>query len=127
MTTPSGKGLLESLTTLTTTLVAVAHTRLDLLVTDLDEDRAHFLALLVLTQALLFCVGIGVVLTTITLVVAFWDSYRLQVLGGMAATFLGAGVILWAIARHKVRTRPRLFAGSLAELRKDHEQLEERR
>lgn len=38
-----GKGLLESLTTLAATLVAIAHTRLDLLSTDIEEGREHLL------------------------------------------------------------------------------------
>jgi len=46
--TPGGsKGLLESLTTLAATLVAIAHTRLDLLSADVEEERAHVLSLLV--------------------------------------------------------------------------------
>ncbi|MBS1132667.1 MAG: hypothetical protein H6R16_3669, partial [Proteobacteria bacterium] len=38
------KGLLESLTTLAATLVAIAHTRLDLLSSDLEEEREHLLS-----------------------------------------------------------------------------------
>ena len=76
----ANKGLLESLTTLAATLVAIAHTRLDLLSADLEEDREHLLSLLVLTLAALFCLGVGVVLAAILLVVAFWDTHRLVVL-----------------------------------------------
>jgi uncharacterized membrane protein YqjE len=40
--TPGGsKGLLESLTILAGTLVTIAHTRLDLLSADLEEERAR--------------------------------------------------------------------------------------
>jgi uncharacterized membrane protein YqjE len=53
------KGLLESLTMLAATLVAIAHTRLDLLSTDLEEERAHLFSLLVLALAALFCLGVG--------------------------------------------------------------------
>ena len=73
-TSGGSKGLLESLTILAGTLVAIAHTRLDLLSVDLEEERAHLLSLLVLTLAALFCLGIGVVLVTILIVVAFWDT-----------------------------------------------------
>jgi uncharacterized membrane protein YqjE len=67
-------GLLGSLTTLAATLVAIAHTRLDLLSSDLEEERAHVLSLLVLALAALFFLGIGVLLATLLLVVAFWDT-----------------------------------------------------
>ena len=119
----ASKGLLESLTTLAATLVAIAHTRLDLLSADLEEDREHLLSLLVLTLAALFCLGVGVVLATILLVVAFWDTQRLLVLGSLAGCFLAAGIAAWMFAMHKARTKPRVFAASLSELLKYRQQL----
>jgi len=125
--TPGGsKGLLESLTILAGTLVAIAHTRLDLLSADLEEERAHLFSLLVLTLAALLCLGIGVVLGTILLVVAFWDTHRLLALGALAGFFLVVGMAVWAFTLHKARTKPRLFAASLSELFKDRQQLTSR-
>ncbi len=117
------KGLLDSLTTLAATLVAIAHTRLDLLSTDLEEEREHLLSLLVLTLAALFCLGVGVVLAAILLVVAFWDTHRLLVLGALTGFFLAAGMAAWGYATHRARTKPKLFAGSLSELFKDGQHL----
>jgi len=125
--TPGGsKGLLESLTILAGTLVAIAHTRLDLLSVDLEEERAHLFSQLVLTLAALLCLGIGVVLATTLLVVAFWDTHRLLALGALAGFFLVIGMGVWAFALHKARTKPRLFAASLSELFKDRQQLTSR-
>lgn len=118
-----GKGLLESLSALVATLVAMAHTRLDLLSTDLEEEREHLLSLLVLSLTAMFCLGVGVVLVTILLVVAFWDTNRLLVLGGLAGVFLAVGAAAWGYARHRAKTKPRLFAASLSELLKDRKQL----
>jgi uncharacterized membrane protein YqjE len=120
------KGLLESLTILAGTLVAIAHTRLDLLSVDLEEERAHLFSLLALTLAALFCLGIGVVLATILLVVAFWDTHRLLALGALAGFYLVIGMGVWAFVLHKARTKPRLFAASLSELFKDRQQLTSR-
>jgi uncharacterized membrane protein YqjE len=125
-TSGGSKGLLESLTTLAGTLVAIAHTRLDLLSADLEEERAQLLSLLVLTLAALFCLGIGVVLVTILLVVAFWDTHRLLALGALAGLYLVIGMGVWVFALHKARTKPRLFAASLSELFKDRQQLTSR-
>ncbi|HSJ47575.1 MAG TPA: phage holin family protein [Gammaproteobacteria bacterium] len=118
-----GKGLLESLTTLAATLVGIAHTRLDLLSTDLEEEREHMFSLVVLALVALFCLGIGVVLATILLVVAFWDTHRLLVLGTLTGFFLVMSFAMWAFALHKVRSKPRLFAASLSELEKDRQEL----
>lgn len=123
--TPGGsKGLLESLTVLATTFVAIAHTRLELLSTDLEEERAHLLSLLVLTLAALFCLGAGVMLAAILLVAVFWDTHRLLVLGSLAGFFLAVGYATWRFAMHKAKSRPRPFAASLLELLKDRQQLD---
>ena len=122
-TSGGSKGLLESLTTLGATLVAIVHTRLNLLSADLEEDREHLLSLLVLTLVALFCLGVGVVLASILLVVAFWDTHRLLVLGALAGFFLTSGITAWMYAMHKARTKPRVFAASLSELLKDRQQL----
>jgi uncharacterized membrane protein YqjE len=71
----------------------------------------------------LFCLGIGVLLTTLFLVVAFWDTYRLPVLGTLAGLFLLAGIVAWRIGLHKTQAKPRFFAASLSELLKDRQQL----
>lgn len=122
--TPGGsRGLLDSLTTLAATLVAIVHTRLDLLSTDLEEGREHLLSLLVLALAGLFFIGVGVVLAAILLVAAFWDTHRLLALGTLAGFFLAVGIGAWGFAMHKARTKPRLFAASMSELLKDRQQL----
>ncbi len=122
-TSGESKGLLGSLTTLAATLVAIAHTRLNLLSTDLEEEREHIFSLLVLALAALFFLGVGVVLAAMLLVVAFWDTHRLLVLGMLAGFFLTVGVAAWGFAMHKIRTKPRLFTASLSELFKDQQQL----
>lgn len=119
---PAG-GLFESLKTLSVSLVNIVHTRLVLLSTDVAEERAHLTTLLVLMLVALFCLGVGVVLLAILLVVAFWESHRLVALGGLTGIFLIAGVGVGWLAMHKIRTRPQLFEASLAELSKDRQHL----
>lgn len=121
-----GKGLLNSLGTLATTLTAVVQTRLELLSADLEEDREHWLSLLALALTALFCLGVGVVLATILLVVVFWDTQRLLVLGICAGLFLSGGIAAWLFAMRKIKTKPRIFAASLLELSKDRQQLASR-
>jgi uncharacterized membrane protein YqjE len=116
-------GLLDSLTTLAASLVAMAHTRLALMSSDLEEERAYFFSLLVLAQVALFCLGLGVLLATLLIVVVFWDSYRLWVLGVLTGLFLAAGIAAWRSALHLTRTKPRFFAASMSELLKDRQQL----
>jgi uncharacterized membrane protein YqjE len=53
-------GLLNSLTMLAGSLVGILHTRLELLSTDLEEDREHLLSLLILSLISLFSLMVGV-------------------------------------------------------------------
>jgi len=119
----TSRGLLDSVSMLAATLVAMTHTRLDLLSSDLEEDRAHWLSLLVFALVALFCLGVGVVLATLLLVVAYWDSHRLLVLATLAGLFLAAGLAAWGIALRKAKSKPKLFAASLSELLKDRQHL----
>lgn len=116
-------GLFDSLKTLSISLVGIVHTRLELLSTDIAEEREHLITLLVLVLLALFCLGVGVVLLAMLIVVAFWESHRLLALGGVTGLFLIASAGMAWLALHKTRTRPRLFAASLAELSKDRQHL----
>ena len=116
-------GLVDSLTATAATLVAMAHTRLDLLSTDLEEERQHFVSFTMLALCAFFCFGVGVVLLVALLVFAFWDSQRLLAIGLLALMFLGGGAAALLAARRKATEKPRLFASSLAEFRKDRQEL----
>lgn len=117
------EGLFESLKTLSVSLVSIVHTRLELLSTDVAEEREQLTSFLVLVLVALGCLGVGLVLLAMLVVVAFWDTHRLLALSGMTGLFLMAGIGLGWFALHRVRTKPRLFEASLAELSKDRQQL----
>ena len=116
-------GLLHSLKSLSTTLIAIVYNRLDLLSTDMEEARERLLSLLVLTFISLFCLCLGMVLMAMLVVVVFWDTHRLLALSALTSFFLMAGTILSVIAIRTLRNMPRVFASSLTELSKDQEQL----
>ena len=116
-------GLFESLKTLSVSLLSIVQTRLELLSTDVAEEREHLTSFLVLVLVALGCLGVGVVLLAILIVVVFWETHRLVALAGLTGLFLTAAVGLGWFALHRVRTKPSLFEASLAELSKDLQQL----
>jgi len=126
--TGSGRSgaLLDSVKVLAGTLLAMAHTRLELLSTEIEEQRAWLGSMLVWTLVALFCAGVGVVLTTLFVVVALWDTHRLLALGIPAILFLLGGALAWLAVLGKARAQPRLFAASLGELSKDRKELTSR-
>ncbi len=121
-----GNGLIDSLATLATTFVAILHTRLELLSTDIEEEREHILSLVKLSLIALFCMMLGMLLIAVLLIVALWDTYRLAAIGSLAGFFIVSGFIAWYMAKRKAKAKPRLFSASLLELRKDREKIEAR-
>lgn len=118
----SNDGLLGSLKRLTNTCIGIVHTRLELLSTDLEEGRERLISLLAMTFVALFCLCFGMVLLAILIVVLFWDTHRLLVLSLLTGLFIVTGGIIGALAIRALKSMPRMFEASLAELVKDHQE-----
>jgi len=119
-------GLFDSLKMLTATLIAIVHTRLELLSTELGEERVRLSSMLLWALVALFCAGLGVVLATLFVVLALWDTHRLLALGIPAILFLLGATLAWLVVWGKARSKPRLFAATLTELSKDRKELTSR-
>src|SRR4030042_1371927 len=119
-------GLFDSLKVLMATLIAIAHTRLELLSTELEEERVRLSSMVVWALVALFCAGLGVVLATLFVVLALWDTHRLLALGIPAILFFLRAALAWLVVRGKARAKPRLFAASLTELSQDRKALTSR-
>ena len=117
------RGLFDSIKTLTATLLAIAQTRLELLATELEEERLRLTSILVWTFVALFCGGCGVIFIAMVFVVTLWDTNRLLAVGIPAIVFLLGAALAWLIVLSKTKAKTRLFAASLAELGKDRDRL----
>ena len=119
-------GLFDSLKAFLATLLDVAHTRVELISTEVEEQFARLVSLLVWGLVALFFAFTAVILSAIAVIVVFWDSNRGLAAAGLAAVFVISAVVavLGFIARAKAR--PRLFVASLEELTKDRDQLNSR-
>lgn len=118
MATPDG-GLFASVRQLLATGVETLRVRLELLSTEVEQEKLRLfdavlwagLALLLLGMGLLFLCGLVVVL--------LWEQHRLLALGALAVLFLGAGFWVLQQARARLRAPGGLFATSVAELESD--------
>jgi uncharacterized membrane protein YqjE len=117
-------GLLESLKRLAGTVLAIVQTRIELLSNEFEDERLRIRQMLLYGSFALFCFGLSIMLLTVFIVVAFWDNYRLLVLGGMTMLFFVAGLLSWLALRRVVREKTKLFSTSLAELQNDRDHLE---
>jgi uncharacterized membrane protein YqjE len=119
----ASSGVLASLRGFAATAIAITHTRLQLLASELEEQRIRAVHLVILGAVAFFCGAVGVLLVSAWIVIALWDQYRLLTLGLLAAAyFVGCAVALLRL-KARLLERPRLFASSLAELRRDEELL----
>lgn len=121
--TAASSGLLASVRKLSATVVALLQTRLELLSTEAEEHIVRLGRLCAYAAVALFLLMLGVMGATLFIVVLFWDTHRLVTIGLLTLFYLGAGIAAAWHARREARAQPRLFASSLAELAKDHQQL----
>ena len=115
----SAEGLLGSLKSLSSLVVAIAHNRLNLLSTDLEIARERTVSVLMMVLVALFCLCFGALLLALFVVVIFWDTHRLIALGSVTGLFLLiGGIYLWRVLR-ALKRMPATFEASLTELAKD--------
>lgn len=114
---------MESLKRMAGTLLATFQTRLELLSSEIEEERWNIKLMLLYGSIALFFFGLAILLLTIFIVVLLWDSYRLPVLGGFIVLYLVAGLLAWNALRRVAGERSKLFSASLAALSDDRDQL----
>src|SRR4051812_28586071 len=101
------------------TVVAMVGTRLELAAVEFQEDARRLLGYLAWTLLAVFLASCALLFVALSVVVLFWDSFRLQAVGGIAVLFgLGAALILMKV-RAGMNAQAPLFASTLAELRSD--------
>lgn len=116
-------GLLGSARRVLAAVLDIAHTRLQLASTELEEERLRLTELMLWAALALFFLFVGVVLTALLVVVLLWDDHRELALALLSAGFLGSAALAGFIGMRKARSRPPLFAATLAELKRDREAL----
>jgi uncharacterized membrane protein YqjE len=120
-------GLFKSLANLVATVIAIAQTRVELLTTELQEEIHRAAEILVWTLVALLAAAMGLFLTALVIIFVFWDTHRVLASVIVASSFFAIALTALAMLRARVRNRPRLLEGTLAELAKDREQLKRRR
>jgi uncharacterized membrane protein YqjE len=117
MSEPSG--LMESLKRMTGTLLVIFQTRLDLLSSEIEEERLNIEQTLLFASIAFFFFGLAILLLTIFIVVLFWDNYRLPVLAGFIVMYFAAGLLAWMALRNVSGKKSKLFSASHAALSDD--------
>jgi len=117
-------GLFASLRRLAGTMAGIVLVRLELLGTELEQEKLRLVSALWLAVAALMLLWLALVLFVGLIVLLLWDGYRLAAVGGLALLLAGTGG--WLLHRARQRLAPPAggaFALSLAELRRDRDSL----
>jgi uncharacterized membrane protein YqjE len=106
------------------TFVAVAHTRAELLTTELQQEIQHAASILLWSLVALLFASLSVLMIAITVLIVFWDTHRVLAAVLISASFVAfaAGTALYARAR--VRAKPRFLSATLNELKRDRDMLD---
>lgn len=118
--------LFASLRRLLATVVSIAHTRIELFTTELQEEIHRAATIVLWSLVALFFASLGVLLLALTILIAFWDGPRLLVAGLICAAFLLTALLTALRVRRLLQSRPSLLAATLEELQRDREALERR-
>lgn len=120
---PGTSGLFASVRDLLETALAITHTRLELVTTEIEEELHRVAEILVWTFVVVFFAGLTTLMLAIVIVVAFWEEHRLLAASLTTLGFLAmTGIALWVV-RGKARARPKLLEATIEEIRRDREAL----
>ncbi|MDO9237911.1 MAG: phage holin family protein [Aquabacterium sp.] len=115
--------LMSSLQGLTATLVAIFQTRLELLATEVEEEKQRMLAVLGWGAVAVLMGTVACVFLAGFITVLLWDSHPLLALGGLTLAFALMCAGAWRRVNAIVHTPGGVLAASLAELQADHDAL----
>jgi uncharacterized membrane protein YqjE len=100
------------------TLHDTARNRLELFLVELKEESLRQFQIQVLIAVALICAWMVLLIVTLILVVVFWDTHRLLVLGLLAAAYAVGAAVAWRKVNALLRDwRP--FSATLDEFEKD--------
>jgi uncharacterized membrane protein YqjE len=113
--------LREWLGTVSQALLDLDHTRLLLLVVELQEEKLRGLRLIFWLSLALALALSGLIIGLVALSILLWSTAGLAGLASLALpTLVGSAGILWKI-RRQIEKGTLPFAGTIAEFRKDRE------
>ena len=123
---PRDESLTASLHRFSQSLLGSLSTRLEILSTELGEERLNLTTLALVALTVLFCLQVGLTFAILFLVLVVAPEQRPLAVGVAALVMLlgAGGGALWL--RGWLKSRPPLFATTVAELRKDRDRLKGR-
>lgn len=114
----SKPGVWASLKRMLDTMLAAAQNRLELFVVELQEEKCRLVETLLCVAAFVAFAMMALMMVTLTVVIVFWDSWRLTALGVITAFNVLGAALAWRGMRARLNSRS-AFEDTLNEIRKD--------
>lgn len=121
--TGQSQGLFASVRQLLATVVETGQVRLSLLSNEIEQEKLRLYDSLLWIGVGLGLLGLGAQLLIAFIVVLFWDTDRLLILGALALLLLLGGAALLSMTRARLRKPGGLFNSIVEELRRDRVEL----
>ena len=120
---PRDESFAASLHRLAQSLLTALITRLEILSTELAEERMNLATLAMVALIVLFCLQVGLTFAILFFVLIVAPEHRPMAVGIAALVMLlgAGGGALWL--RAWLKSRPPMFAATVAELRTDRERM----
>jgi uncharacterized membrane protein YqjE len=119
-------GLFQSLSNFAGTIVAIAHTRIELLTTELQEEVRQVGGIMIWAFIAAFAAMMGLFLGALAVIFVFWDEHRIAAALAMVALFALVAIAAALMLMKKLRSKPPMLDDTLAELAKDRDHLRAR-
>ena len=111
--------LIDSLSKMAGSVLAIAKNRAELASIELREELSRIIGYIVFAVAAFFCIFVGIVMAGVFVVVLCWDTCRIGALGGVTAFFLIIGIILVLKLRSSLKNKPKILAKTREEIAND--------
>jgi uncharacterized membrane protein YqjE len=111
-------GIISSLRRLMDGGLSLAQTRVELLGVELRQEQCRLVEAVLLAATLVAVGLLACTLLTLLVVIVFWDSARLPVLGVLIVAYAVAGWYVWRRLKRLLHG-PSPFSGTVDQLRKD--------
>jgi uncharacterized membrane protein YqjE len=120
----TGFGLFGSIRRMYDNAIGAVHSRIELAIVELQEERDRAVSIVVWSGVSLFLIFMAIVAFTFCVIIALWQ-YALWVGLGFGVLYLLGAVVCAAVVRSRLKSP--FFAETLHQLRKDREWLSPRR
>jgi uncharacterized membrane protein YqjE len=120
---PLAVGLFRSLGNLAATLVGIAHTRLELLTTELQEEVQRAAQLVLWAAVALLAGMLALFVGALSVIFYFWETHRLLASLLITGLFVAAAILAVCVLFAKLHGKPPVLEATLTELARDREHL----